>query len=376
MTMKKLIFRIAISIYITLSIFPIKAFADEIDIVTSDSKELCSIIKPLEIGVEYESGDCIYNESNEVRKVLQSFEYRGDESRFLADDLTTQVDKDASSNDEYQLNLPNLKLETISKPENEYQKYFNSVASVVSEYEKGLISFDEAVRGEEILMSKLISTKSILFNEQDLISYFDAQSIDENNSDVEKIQSRVTSQETRLCALNVLKCNKAYSLSKTSNQKTDYYWMKYTHWQGNGDSYRHSLWNALMYKHLGSDFTYKMGLAHEGLAPGYNFDTQSSDTRMDIHNNRYGRDYGKDVVSKWPNFTDNEIAKHMHWHISRNTTSSSGIKPRRIRVHTKDYSIQTSCDRADSGTFYSWQHGYCTKWTGWYVNTSTGGSKL
>ena len=47
-----------------------------------------------------------------------------------------------------------------------------------------------------------------------------------------------------------------------------------------------------MSKEIDNDFSYRAGLAHEGLKKGYNIDKQDDDTKMDIYNNYAGRNVG------------------------------------------------------------------------------------
>ena len=125
-----------------------------------------------------------------------------------------------------------------------------------------------------------------------------------------------------------------------------------------------------MYKNINPDFTYKLGLAHEGLTPGYDYNSQPVDKKMDIHNNRFGREYYND--RKYKGLSNYDVSYHMYYQIKNNSKSlSSGITARRIRVHSS-IKNSTVCNKTSQ---HKWYSGYCTKYVGWYMNSTGGGGK-
>lgn len=254
---------------------------------------------------------------------------------------------------------------------NTYTNYVSDVAQIELDLVSGLISIDEAVGLEKELHTELINGYDSLDNQKMIETFTE-------NFDMKSGEYSPNKQERELCFgindSNAVKCSVAYSDANYAGDRSYDNWMTYTQWEGNGDAYRHALWNALMSKDLGNDFAYKLSLAHEGLEVGYDFDSESAEVKMDMHNNRFGREYYTD--RKNLNMSDYDISFNMYYQIYHNSTSlSSGIRPRRIRTLTYDYTTQSSCNNADSGDFYSWQGGYCTKWVGWFQDTTSGGGR-
>lgn len=108
-----------------------------------------------------------------------------------------------------------------------------------------------------------------------------------------------------------------------------------------------------MTKNISRTFSYKAGLAHEGLDTDYNWDKQNDDTKMDISNNYAGRDIG-DCYS---DYADKEILKEV-----KKQTENGNLK--RIRMYTS--SSKKNDDIID---------GVMTNYVGYYVPTSSGGLK-
>ena len=69
---------------------------------------------------------------------------------------------------------------------------------------------------------------------------------------------------------------------------------------GHGDAYRHALWNAVMTRELGEDFTRAFTNAHEGV-PGNPADKEA----MDLYNNEVGRN----IAMQHPDANDQELAE-------------------------------------------------------------------
>lgn len=143
-----------------------------------------------------------------------------------------------------------------------------------------------------------------------------------------------------------LKCTHVIKANTISQQT-------YTLWQGNGDAYRHAYWSALMTKKIDRDFAYDVGLAHEGLKSGYNFDKQNADTKMDISNNYSGRKIGTSNSSK----SDSTISS-----VVKSNCSNGKLK--RIRTYT---SSAAKNDKIINGVM--------TNYVGYYVATTSGGLK-
>lgn len=72
---------------------------------------------------------------------------------------------------------------------------------------------------------------------------------------------------------------------------------KYGHENTKSDAFRHAYWNALMTKYSNFDFADKLSTAHESGS------TTESATRMDLHNNKFGRELAK----KYPEATEEQL---------------------------------------------------------------------
>lgn len=163
----------------------------------------------------------------------------------------------------------------------------------------------------------------------------------------------LTTEEIKLYASHPIKAAKAKECAETATKSTEDKYKECVRWQGNGDAYRHAYWSALMTKNIDENFAWKAGLAHERLKPGYEFDKQNDDTKMDIMNNYIGRQLGEVCSSK----TDKNLATMMA------KICSSG-RLRRIRVYSKNK--VTNCEKIG---------GVWMKYVGYYVKTSDGGLK-
>lgn len=235
-----------------------------------------------------------------------------------------------------------------SSVNNYYVTLNNEVISSINDMNNGIINEDEYLSN----MSKI---------SEQLDSYEEIQLLnDEENNYKRSVNKRgiysslkaLTPEEIELYAKHPIKAAKAKDCADYAETSTAKNWSGYTTWQGNGDAYRHALWSALMSKEIDNDFSYRVGLAHEGLKKGYNIGKQNDDTKMDISNNYAGRKVG-DKSSK----SRGKIAKAI-----KNKCCKGGL--RRIRTYTKN---KKECDYVLDGVM--------TKYVGYYVATSDGGSK-
>ncbi len=165
--------------------------------------------------------------------------------------------------------------------------------------------------------------------------------------------SSLTSQEISLYAAHPKYAATVKKCADKATESSKKLYKSYTLWQGNGDAYRHAYWSALMTKKTTEKFAWKAGLAHEGLEPGYNFDKQDDDTKMDIQNNYAGRMFAQNNSSK----SDSDMSTAI-----KNICSSGGL--RRIRVYTNKKSKN---DKIIDDTM--------TQYVGYYVKTTNGGLK-
>ena len=142
--------------------------------------------------------------------------------------------------------------------------------------------------------------------------------------------SSLTSQEISLYSAHPVYAAKVKSCATKATESSQKLYKDYTLWQGNGDAYRHAYWSALMTKRTTENFAWKAGLAHEGLEPGYDFNKQDGDTKMDINNNYSGRKLAQDNSSKSESELSDLIKKQC-----------SNGKLKRVRTYT---SKKSKCD--------------------------------
>lgn len=167
------------------------------------------------------------------------------------------------------------------------------------------------------------------------------------------VLNRLTSEEIKLYSSHPIKAAKAKSCADQAESSASNKYKAYTLWQGNGDAYRHAYWSALMTKKIDRNFAYDVGLAHEGLKSGYNFDKQNADTKMDISNNYSGRKIGTSNSSK----SDSTISS-----VVKSNCSNGKLK--RIRTYTSSVAKN---DKIINGVM--------TNYVGYYVATTSGGLK-
>ena len=163
--------------------------------------------------------------------------------------------------------------------------------------------------------------------------------------------NKLTVEEIALYSAHPTKAAKVSKYANMASDKTEEWYKNYCRWQGNGDAFRHAYWSALMTKNIDRDFACKVGLAHEGLKPGYDFDKQDDDHKMDISNNYSGRIIGTDN----DDLSNGKLAEKVK-------SECSNGKLKRIRIYTKN-------KVEDEDRLY----GVNTKYVGYYVKTTKGG---
>lgn len=95
-------------------------------------------------------------------------------------------------------------------------------------------------------------------------------------------ENRLNEKEKELFNSNVLKGVRALNYAYNSKVRAEARFVSSSLYQGNGDAFRHCLWNALMTKDLGASYAKQWGDAHE-------YGQSGIDTEMDLCNNSMGR---------------------------------------------------------------------------------------
>lgn len=96
------------------------------------------------------------------------------------------------------------------------------------------------------------------------------------------VEDRLNQKEKELFNENVLKGIRALNYAYNAEVRAEARYIRASLSQGNGDAFRHSLWNALMAKDLGSAYAKRWGDAHE-------YGSSGIDKEMDLYNNDKGR---------------------------------------------------------------------------------------
>lgn len=156
-------------------------------------------------------------------------------------------------------------------------------------------------------------------------------------------------KEINLFAKHPHNAAKTKNIADVASREAAKRYSKYTLWQGNGDAYRHALWNAIMTKNISRDWAYQVGYAHENLKPGEK--APDLDTKMDITNNYRGRLDG----TTYKDYNDVQLTQ-----IVADTVSKG--KKVRIRTYTSG-----KADRVLDGVK--------TKYVNKFVETTSGGRK-
>lgn len=256
----------------------------------------------------------------------------------------------------------NMQLEIINNNTENLFKYLgDKIDSAMNDYNAGNISKEEYANiMEEIKLLldnkenyKKMKEDEVLVKNNIACPYSSSCTNGGGEQETYLYFNKVTGEEIWLCVNHPFKCNTASKLATQASEKTSSLYNRYVLWQGNGDAFRHAYWSALMTKHIDRDFAYDAGLAHEGLKRGYNFSSQSEDSKMDISNNYSGRILGDENKTK----SDNQIAN-----IIKNETTKGNLK--RIRTYT-----------SVPGYVDCYIDGIPTKYVGYYEPTSAGGLK-
>lgn len=95
-------------------------------------------------------------------------------------------------------------------------------------------------------------------------------------------ESRLNEKEKELFKANVLKGTRALNYAYNAETRAKARYISESLYQGNGDAFRHALWNALMAKDLGASYAKQWGDAHE-------YGQSGIDPEMDLYNNDKGR---------------------------------------------------------------------------------------
>lgn len=93
---------------------------------------------------------------------------------------------------------------------------------------------------------------------------------------------RLNQKEKELFKANILKGTRALNYAYNAETRAKSRYISQSLYQGNGDAFRHSLWNALMAKDLGASYAKQWGDAHE-------YGQSGIDPEMDLYNNAKGR---------------------------------------------------------------------------------------
>lgn len=234
--------------------------------------------------------------------------------------------------------------------DNLYVKIYNAWAQQYADYFNGTINLNELQENLNEKVAPYIDTP------EEYERFENSEKSFKNSKSYSYYEDwfHQTTTEISLCTFNANKCTKAYKLSKQAAEHAQSRYSDYTLWQGNGDAFRHAYWSALMTKYIDRDFAYEMGLAHEGLKKGYDWDSLNSDTKMDVSNNYYGRKR----ATALDGYTDTKIANNIAYHVTEGDL-------KRIRLYT---SQQKYCD--------SVYQGVCTNYVGYYKPTSDGGRQF
>lgn len=92
------------------------------------------------------------------------------------------------------------------------------------------------------------------------------------------------SKEVKLCANHPIACSKVKDDAKKAKNATLVFYSSGLH-NGNGDAFRHALWNRLMVSSVGTNLAKKFADAHEFGAKNQ----PKLEEEMDLHNNKLGR---------------------------------------------------------------------------------------
>ena len=122
-------------------------------------------------------------------------------------------------------------------------------------------------------------------------------------------ESRLNQKEKELFKANVLKGTRALNYAHNAETRAKARYISESLYQGNGDAFRHALWNALMAKDLGASYAKQWGDAHE-------YGQSGIDPEMDLYNNSKGRTIVTSVAggmdsSYWQPRLETELIKNI-----------------------------------------------------------------
>lgn len=98
--------------------------------------------------------------------------------------------------------------------------------------------------------------------------------------------SNITSAEAKLVAQHPIDASMVYANAKTAQDAAAAIYKSSTLYLGNGDAFRHTYWNDLNVKFVGTSEAEQFATAHESETPSGN------DKTMDLRNNSIGRSIG------------------------------------------------------------------------------------
>ncbi len=108
--------------------------------------------------------------------------------------------------------------------------------------------------------------------------------------------SNLNETELILVAMYPFDAVNVYNDAQAALSQAQYLYQASTLYQGNGDAFRHSYWNALMYHDVGPLLAEGFATAHESTSP------EGIDKSMDLFNNNVGRNIGR-YYSRSDSFT-------------------------------------------------------------------------
>lgn len=95
-------------------------------------------------------------------------------------------------------------------------------------------------------------------------------------------EGRLNPKEKELFNANPVKGTRVLNYAYNAEVRAEARYTPSSLYQGNGDAFRHALWNALMAKDLGTSYAKQWGDAHE-------YGSSGIDKEMDLYNNDKGR---------------------------------------------------------------------------------------
>ena len=141
----------------------------------------------------------------------------------------------------------------------------------------------------EMEQDKFLANKMVEFYKKDKPKTRSKRSIDYASK-----VAGLNSKEKALYKQSPSKGLRCMQAGLVATRATNSRFVKSSRHNGNGDSFRHSLWNALMVKLTGSSWASKWATAHEDGAGNQPY----IERQMDLSNNAYGRALGRRLGNK------------------------------------------------------------------------------